>query len=105
MPNIVLIFVDDMGYADIEPFSATKQKTPNLDRNCKKLIPQTLNGEATKQKTPNLDRTASEGRKLANNPGESPDVASAQPHIVAIFGPKPKSEYRGSAEQTPCGSG
>lgn len=31
-PNIVLIFVDDMGYADIGPFGATKVKTPHLDR-------------------------------------------------------------------------
>ena len=31
-PNIVLIFVDDMGYADIGPFGATKVKTPQLDK-------------------------------------------------------------------------
>ncbi len=31
-PNIVIIFVDDMGYGDIGPFGATAQKTPNLDR-------------------------------------------------------------------------
>src|SRR5207237_789496 len=31
-PNVVLIFIDDLGYADIGPFGATKQKTPNLDR-------------------------------------------------------------------------
>lgn len=31
-PNVVVIFIDDMGYADIGPFGATKQKTPNLDR-------------------------------------------------------------------------
>lgn len=31
-PNIVVIFIDDMGYGDIGPFGATKQKTPNLDR-------------------------------------------------------------------------
>jgi len=31
-PNIVIIFIDDMGYADIGPFGATKQKTPQLDR-------------------------------------------------------------------------
>ena len=31
-PNIVIIFLDDMGYADIGPFGATKQKTPQLDR-------------------------------------------------------------------------
>ncbi|MCX7048934.1 MAG: sulfatase [Candidatus Sumerlaeota bacterium] len=31
-PNIVIIFIDDMGYGDIGPFGATKQKTPQLDR-------------------------------------------------------------------------
>lgn len=32
LPNIVLIFMDDMGYADIGPFGATAYKTPNLDK-------------------------------------------------------------------------
>jgi arylsulfatase A len=31
-PNVVVIFIDDLGYGDIGPFGATKQKTPNLDR-------------------------------------------------------------------------
>ncbi len=31
-PNIVLIFVDDMGYGDIGPFGATQVKTPQLDK-------------------------------------------------------------------------
>ena len=31
-PNIVILFIDDLGYADIGPFGARKQKTPNLDR-------------------------------------------------------------------------
>ena len=31
-PNIVVIFIDDMGYADISPFGATAYKTPNLTR-------------------------------------------------------------------------
>jgi len=31
-PNIVLIFIDDMGYGDIGPFGNTKVRTPHLDR-------------------------------------------------------------------------
>ncbi len=31
-PNVVVIFVDDLGYADIGPYGATKQRTPHLDR-------------------------------------------------------------------------
>ncbi|MEN8247552.1 MAG: sulfatase-like hydrolase/transferase [Bacteroidota bacterium] len=31
-PNIVLIFIDDMGYADISSFGATDYNTPNIDR-------------------------------------------------------------------------
>ncbi len=31
-PNVVIIFMDDMGYGDIGPYGATKQKTPELDR-------------------------------------------------------------------------
>ncbi len=31
-PNVVLIFIDDMGYGDIGPFGNTKVKTPHLDR-------------------------------------------------------------------------
>ena len=34
-PNLVLILADDMGYGDIGPFGATKQRTPNLDRMAK----------------------------------------------------------------------
>jgi len=32
LPNIVLIFMDDMGYADIGPFGAKDYPTPNLDQ-------------------------------------------------------------------------
>lgn len=31
-PNIVLLFIDDMGYGDIGPFGSTKNRTPHLDR-------------------------------------------------------------------------
>jgi arylsulfatase A len=31
-PNIILIFVDDLGYGDIGPFGATKVRTPHLDQ-------------------------------------------------------------------------
>jgi arylsulfatase A-like enzyme len=32
LPNFVFIYIDDMGYGDIGPFGATRQKTPALDR-------------------------------------------------------------------------
>ncbi len=31
LPNLVLIFIDDLGYADIGPFGASTYPTPNLD--------------------------------------------------------------------------
>jgi len=31
-PNIVMIYVDDMGYGDVSSFGATDLRTPNLDR-------------------------------------------------------------------------
>lgn len=31
-PNVVIIFIDDMGYGDIGPFGAEGYETPNLDR-------------------------------------------------------------------------
>ena len=31
-PNFVVIFIDDMGYGDIEPFGSTVNKTPELNR-------------------------------------------------------------------------
>ena len=31
-PNIVLIFMDDMGYGDLSCYGATQYKTPNIDR-------------------------------------------------------------------------
>ena len=31
-PNVIIIFMDDMGYADIHPFGDTEYATPNLDR-------------------------------------------------------------------------
>ncbi len=31
-PNVVILFIDDLGYADIGPFGARGYETPNLDR-------------------------------------------------------------------------
>jgi arylsulfatase A-like enzyme len=31
-PNLVIINIDDLGYADIGPFGSTLNRTPNLDR-------------------------------------------------------------------------
>jgi arylsulfatase A len=35
LPNIVLVFIDDMGYGDIGPFGNKKVRTPHLDRMAK----------------------------------------------------------------------
>jgi len=32
LPNIVLIFIDDMGYGDVGCFGATQYNTPNIDK-------------------------------------------------------------------------
>ena len=31
-PNFVVIFIDDMGYGDIEPFGSEINRTPHLNR-------------------------------------------------------------------------
>ena len=31
-PNVVVIFIDDMGYGDIGPFGSQLNETPHLDR-------------------------------------------------------------------------
>ena len=38
LPNIVVIFIDDMGYADIGPFGAKGYQTPHLNRMAKEGI-------------------------------------------------------------------
>ena len=38
LPNVVIIFIDDMGYADIGPFGAKDYQTPNLNRMAKEGI-------------------------------------------------------------------
>jgi arylsulfatase A-like enzyme len=35
LPNFVIVFIDDMGYADIGPFGATGYETPHLNRMAK----------------------------------------------------------------------
>jgi arylsulfatase A len=45
-PNVVIVFADDLGYADISPFSAAARKA--------------------RPRTPNLDRMAAEGVRLTN---------------------------------------
>jgi hypothetical protein len=32
LPNIVIFFIDDMGYGDLGCFGATQYTTPNIDR-------------------------------------------------------------------------
>ena len=32
LPNFIIVFCDDMGYADIGPFGAEGYQTPHLDR-------------------------------------------------------------------------
>lgn len=32
LPNVVLIFADDLGYGDLSAYGATKLKTPNIDK-------------------------------------------------------------------------
>jgi len=37
-PNFILVFIDDLGYSDIGPFGAKKQRTPVLDQMAKEGI-------------------------------------------------------------------
>src|SRR5512145_2925666 len=32
LPNVVLIYMDDLGYGDLSSYGATRIKTPNIDR-------------------------------------------------------------------------
>ena len=37
-PNIVLVFIDDMGYGDIGPFGSEINQTPSLDRMARSFL-------------------------------------------------------------------
>ncbi len=37
-PNIVLLFIDDLGYGDTGPFGCTDIPTPNIDRLAKEGV-------------------------------------------------------------------
>ncbi|MDR1491509.1 MAG: sulfatase [Planctomycetaceae bacterium] len=57
LPNVVIVFIDDMGYGDIGPFGST--------------IP-----------TPNLDRMASEGRRFTNFIVSSPVCSASRAALM-----------------------
>jgi len=35
-PNFIVVFCDNLGYGDVEPFGSTLHRTPNLNRMTKK---------------------------------------------------------------------
>jgi hypothetical protein len=37
-PNFVVVFVDDMGYGDIEPLGSTINRTPHLNRMAAQIL-------------------------------------------------------------------
>ena len=46
-PNIIIHFIDDLGYGDIGPFGAVKQKTPHLDRMAREGMKLTTTSDKT----------------------------------------------------------
>ena len=46
-PNIIIHFIDDLGYGDIGPFGAVKQKTPHLDRMAREGMKLTTTSDQT----------------------------------------------------------
>ena len=46
-PNIIIHFIDDLGYGDIGPFGAVKQKTPHLDRVAREVMKLTTTSDQT----------------------------------------------------------
>ncbi len=74
-PNIVLIFVDDLGYGDVGCYGATKVKTPNIDK------------------------LAEQGRRLLDahsasavcTPSRYALLTGAYPYRGNVWGPRPNS--------------
>lgn len=102
-PNIVFIFIDDMGYGDIGPFGATLSKTPHLDRMAKEGIKLTSFYVSSTACTPSrsalmtgcyADRVGMDGNvvfpgdKRGLNPDEITiaEMLKAKGYVTGIFG-------------------
>jgi hypothetical protein len=46
-PNIIIHFIDDLGYGDLGPFGAVKQMTPHLDRMAREGMKLTTTSDQT----------------------------------------------------------
>ena len=73
-PNIVFIFIDDMGYGDIGPFGSMVNKTPELDRMAKEapLFRDTDDGASSFRVTHVLSRPGSRWSEWKPHRSSSP---------------------------------